>query len=90
MSKKYDEYVKKVAADLNLLYPYKDKVVPMIPERDPELDREIRDRAIISAVTIALKNGKELSYGEIRLLVDDDPSEMEYEGKVDLSNKKEK
>ena len=89
MSKKYDDYVKSTKDNLSIVY-FNSEVVPMIPEKDPELDREIRDKAIISAVTIALKNGKELSYGEIRLLVDDDPSEMEYEGKIDLNNKKEK
>ena len=88
MSRKYDEYKEKTKADWNNFF--NKEYVPMIPERDPELERELRDRAIISAVTIALKNGKELSYGEIRLLVDDDPSEIEYEGKIDLENKKEK
>ena len=88
MSKKYDEYVKYSEASWNNFF--NKEFVPMVPERDLELEREIRDRAIIETVTIALKNGKELSYGEIRLLVDDDPSEIEYEGKIDLENKKEK
>ena len=87
MSKKYDEFVKNNIIESNNILEF-DKVIPMIPERDPELERELRDRAIISVVTMALKKGKELSYGEIRLFVDDDLSELEYEGRINLNSKK--
>ncbi len=87
MSKKYDEFVKNNLIESNNILEF-DKVIPMIPERDPELERELRDRTIISVVTMALKKGKELSYGEIRLFVDDDLSELEYEGRINLNSKK--
>ena len=33
----------------------------------------------IELVKKAISEGKELTYGDIRLLIDDDPSEKEYE-----------
>ena len=74
MSKKYDEYASR-ANDIYLV----PKEVSMMPDIDKDLDREIRDRAIIELVKTAIKEGKELTYGDIRLLIDDDPSEKEYE-----------
>ena len=55
-------------------------------DRDEDLDREIRDRTIIALVTKAIENGQSISYGDIRILVDNNYSEKEYE----LSKKQEK
>jgi hypothetical protein len=80
MSKKYDKYLELVKEDSTSIFPgYLKEVTPMIPVKDPELDREIRDRMIINIVTTAVKSGKELSYGDIRILVDNNYSEKEYE-----------
>ena len=63
----------------NSIFPsYMNQVTPMI-NHDKDLDREIRDRAIIAAVTMALEAGQSISYGDIRILVDNDYSEKEYE-----------
>ena len=77
MSKKYDDYVNELKKETVKAYPFADKTYPMFPEKDKESDREIRDRAIISLVTASVKNGEELSYGEILLLIDNDSSEKE-------------
>ena len=79
MSKKYDDYVNELKKETVKAYPFADKTYPMFPEKDKELDREIRDRSIISLVTASVKNGEELSYGDILLLIDNDSSEKEYE-----------
>ena len=79
MSKKYDDYVNELKKETVKAYSFADKTYPMFPEKDKELDREIRDRAIISLVTASVKNGEELSYGDILLLIDNDSSEKEYE-----------
>ena len=79
MSQKYEDYANRMKEKMSKAYPFSNEVVPMFSERDNELYREIRDRAIISLVTKAVKTGKELSYGDIRLLIDDDPTEKQYE-----------
>ena len=78
MSKKYDEYKKESLNAINSVSPQQ-QITPMIPNIDKDLDREIRDRAIIGLVMKAISEGKELTYGDIRLLIDGDPSEKEYE-----------
>ena len=81
MSKKYDEFKKMAMSDMssNSIFPsYMNQVTPMI-NHDKDLVREIRDRAIIAAVTMALEAGQSISYGDIRILVDNDYSEKEYE-----------
>jgi len=83
MSQKYDDYVNELKDKYNILDPLGAKSSPMFPKIDEELQRELRDRAIISLVTEVVKNGKELSYGDILLLIDDDISEKEYESNKD-------
>lgn len=78
MSKKYDEYKNESLNAINNVFPQQ-QIVPMIPNIDKDLEREIRDRAIIELVKKTISEGKELTYGDIRLLIDDDPSEKEYE-----------
>ncbi len=78
MSKKYDEYKNEKLNAINNVFPQQ-QFTPMIPNIDKDLEREIRDRAIIELVKKAISEGKELTYGDIRLLIDDDPSEKEYE-----------
>ena len=84
MSKKYDEYLKECDDYTNNVYP-KNRIIPMIPAMDEELQREIRDRAIIDLVFAAAKSGYALTYGDVRRIVDHDISEKEYE-----ESKKEK
>ena len=78
MSKKYDEYKNELLNTMNNVFPQQ-QFTSMIPNIDKDLEREIRDRAIIELVKKAISEGKELTYGDIRLLIDDDPSEKEYE-----------
>lgn len=78
MSKKYDEYMNESLNAINNVFPQQ-QFTQMIPNIDKDLEREIRDRAIIELVKKAISEGKELTYGDIRLLIDDDPSEKEYE-----------
>ncbi len=78
MSKKYDEYKNESLNAINNVSPQQ-QITPMIPNIDKDLEREIRDRLIIELVKKAISEGKELTYGDIRLLIDDDPSEKEYE-----------
>jgi hypothetical protein len=78
MSKKYDEYKNESLNSANSIFPGQ-KNTSMMPNLDEDLYREIRDRAIIELVKKATLDGKELTYGDIRLLIDDDPSEKEYE-----------
>ena len=78
MSKKYDEYMNESLNAINNVFPQQ-QFTPMIPNIDKDLEREIRDRAIIELVKKAISEGKELTYGDIRLIIDDDPSEKEYE-----------
>ena len=54
--------------------------------RDEDLDGKIRNRTIIAFVTKAIENGQSISNGDIRILVDNDHSEKEYE----LSKEQEK
>ena len=77
MSKRYDEYVNKVSNKTN--NSFSTEVIPMIPNIDSKLEREIRDRAIIELVKMSISKGIELTYGDICLMIDDDPSEKEYE-----------
>ena len=46
---------------------------------DPELAREIRDRAIIDFVKMADKVGVNVSYGDVLNAIDRNPAEKEYE-----------
>ena len=78
MSKKYDEYMNESLNAINNVFPQQ-QFTQMIPNIDKDLEREIRDRAIIELVKKAISEGKELTYGDIRLLIDDDLSEKEYE-----------
>lgn len=82
MSKKYDEYKNESLHTINNVFPQQ-QIIPMIPNMiqniDKDLEREIRDRAIIELVKKAISEGKELTYGDIRLLIDHDLSEKEYE-----------
>ena len=78
MSKKYDEYKNEKLNAINNVFTQQ-QFTQMIPNIDKDLEREIRDRAIIELVKKAISEGKELTYGDIRLLIDDDPSEKEYE-----------
>ena len=78
MSKKYDEYMNESLNAINNVFPQQ-QFTQMIPNIDKDLEREIRDRAIIELVKKTISEGKELTYGDIRLLIDDDPSEKEYE-----------
>lgn len=73
MSKRYDEYVNKMNNNFST------EVIPMIPNIDSKLEREIRDRAIIALVKMSISKGMELTYGDICLMIDNDPSEKEYE-----------
>lgn len=73
MSKRYDEYVNKMNNNFST------EVIPMIPNIDSKLEREIRDRAIIALVKTSISKGMELTYGDICLMIDNDPSEKEYE-----------
>ena len=82
MSKKYDEYVETVGVN--------NEPTPFVPTIDKELNMELRDRAIIALVTKAIKEGKELSYGDIRLIIDNDSNEKDYENlkKLNFDNDK--
>ena len=48
MSKRYDEYINKVTNKMN--NNFLTEVIPMVPDVDQKLEREIRDRAIIELV----------------------------------------
>ncbi len=99
MSKKYDELIRKTSKDgisLKLIQ----KVIPMSLEEsdfnkkyglDADLLRELRDRAIINFVKLAIKNNIDFTYGDVLLVVDDDATEKEYEGsKLNSSVNKDK
>lgn len=77
MSKRYDEYINKVTNKMN--NNFLAEVIPMVPDVDQKLEREIRDRSIIELVKMSISKGMELTYGDICLMIDDDPSEKEYE-----------
>ena len=77
MSKRYDEYINKVTNKMN--NNFLTEVIPMVPDVDQKLEREIRDRAIIELVKMSISKGMKLTYGDICLMIDDDPSEKEYE-----------
>ena len=72
-----DEYINKVTNKMN--NNFLTEVIPMVPDVDQKLEREIRDRAIIELVKMSIRKGMELTYGDICLMIDDDPSEKEYE-----------
>ena len=72
-----DEYINKVTNKMN--NNFLTEVIPMVPDVDQKLEREIRDRAIIELVKMSISKGMELTYGDICLMIDDDPSEKEYE-----------
>ena len=72
MSKRYDEYINKVTNKMN--NNFLTEVIPMVPDVDQKLDR-----AIIKLVKMSISKGMELTYGDICLMIDDDPSEKEYE-----------
>ena len=55
-----------------------DNSTPRFPEVDKELDRELRNRKITALVTQAVKDDEKLSYGDIRLIADNDSTEKEY------------
>jgi len=72
-----DEYINKVTNKMN--NNFLTEVIPMVPDVDQKLEREIRDRAIIKLVKMSISKGIELTYGDICLMIDNDPSEKEYE-----------
>ena len=72
-----DEYINKVTNKMN--NNFLTEVIPMVPDVDQKLEREIRDRAIIELVKMSISKGIELTYGDICLMIDNDPSEKEYE-----------
>ena len=72
-----DEYINKVRNKMN--NNFLTEVIPMVPDVDQKLEREIRDRAIIELVKMSISKGIELTYGDICLMIDNDPSEKEYE-----------
>ncbi len=100
MSKKYDELIRKTSKDGISLGIDPQKVIPMSPEEsgfnkkyglDADLLRELRDRAIINFVKLAIKNNIDFTYGDVLLVVDDDATEKEYEGsKLNSSVNKDK
>ena len=85
MSKRYDEYINKVTNKMN--NNFLTEVIPMVPDVDQKLEREIRDRAIIELVKMSISKGMELTYGDICLMIDDDPSEKEYKNIEELLSK---
>ena len=46
------------------------EVIPMVPDVDQKLEREIRDRAIIELVKMSISKGIELTYGDICLMIE--------------------
>ena len=78
MSKKYDkfmEYGQKVCTNLY----YTNDNTSMVPTLDKDLEREIRDRAIISLVEAFVRRNIDFTYGDIVNLLDDSDKELEYE-----------
>ena len=84
MSKKYDEYINKMKERAISSYP-RAEVIAKFPERDPELEREIRDKEIIAYVEYAVKNEIDFTYGDIRSIIDNDETEKEYENETKKS-----
>ncbi len=80
MSKKYDEYVNQHKDQAKVIVPIErvHEMLPDLPE-DKDLERELRDRAIIAYVTYMVKSGKPFTYADVREVVDNDTSEREYE-----------
>ena len=83
MSKKYDEFVKFARDNWSKIYPFEGEVVPMFPEISrlaKELDREIRDRAIIEVTKKLTSEGvvKDPSddFIAVRRLIDNLPIEI--------------
>ena len=78
MSKKYDEFMEygqKVGTNLY----YTSDNASMVPTLDKDLEREIRDRAIISLVEAFVRRNIDFTYGDIVNLLDDSNKELEYE-----------
>ncbi len=78
MSKKYDEYASQFISEHSSI-DIQGHLEPRFQELDPELAREIRDRAIIDFVKMADKVGVNVSYGDVLNAIDHNPAEKEYE-----------
>lgn len=78
MSKKYDEFMEYVQKVCTNLY-YTNDNTSMVPTLDKDLEREIRDRAIISLVEAFVRRNIDFTYGDIVNLLDDSDKELEYE-----------
>ncbi len=78
MSKKFDEYASQFISEQSSI-DIQDHLEPRFQELDPELAREIRDRAIIDFVKMADKVGVNVSYGDVLNAIDHNPAEKEYE-----------
>lgn len=77
MSKKYDEFMEYGQKVCTTLYYTSDNT--MVPTLDKDLEREIRDRAIISLVEAFVRRNIDFTYGDIVNLLDDSDKELEYE-----------
>lgn len=77
MSKKYDEFMEYGQKVCTNLYYTSDNT--MVPTLDKDLEREIRDRAIISLVEAFVRRNIDFTYGDIVNLLDDSDKELEYE-----------
>lgn len=78
MSKKYDEFMEYRQKVCTNLY-YTSDNTSMVPTLDKDLEREIRDRAIISLVEAFVRRNIDFTYGDIVNLLDDSDKELEYE-----------
>lgn len=78
MSKKYDEFMEYGQKVCKNLY-YTNDNTSMVPTLDKDLEREIRDRAIISLVEAFVRRNIDFTYGDIVNLLDDSDKELEYE-----------
>lgn len=78
MSKKYDEFMEYGQKVCTNLY-YTNDNTSMVPTLDKDLEREIRDRAIISLVEAFVRRNIDFTYGDIVNLLDDSDKELEYE-----------
>lgn len=78
MSKKYDEYKSQFVNQPDSI-SLQGHLDPKFQELDPELAREIRDRAIIDFVKMADKVGLDVSYGDVLKAIDNNPAEKAYE-----------
>ena len=78
MSKKYDEYMSQFVNKPDMVAAQQ-HLDPQFAKLDPELAKEIRDRAIIELVKTADKVGMDLTYGDVLKVVDKDATEKNYE-----------